>query len=307
MAIIRDPSNPARILKINEDGSINVVAVLTELEVKNDAGNPLNVTDPAFGTAGGTTAPPNGTGVIGWLRGIYDKLVAGIAVTGTQTDALTNAQLRASAVPVSGTVTAAVNNFPTTQAVSGNVNIANSPTVSVSNFPSTQTNALTNTELRATALPVSGPATNAELRASALPVSLSGVGTAMNNPIYAFERPANLKVKQVSAANTAQTVTLPAVAGEFHYIIGAIVQRYNSTATAVAGAAANLAVTTTNLGGLEFRFGNAVTAGGGDTPVNLQPSNPVKSDTVNTATTVVVPALGAGIISVVNVIYFTAP
>lgn len=287
MALIRDPSNPARILKINEDGSINVVAVITELEVKNDVGNPLNVTDPAFGTAGGTTAPPNGTGVIGWLRGIYDKLVAGLTV--------------------SGSVNAAVTNFPATQAVSGSVNIGNSPTVSVSNFPTTQTNALTNTELRASPVPVSGPLTDTQLRASAVPVALSGVGASMANPLYAFERPAELKVKGVSAANTAQTVTLPAVAGQFHYIVGIIVQRYNSTATAVAGAAANLAVTTTNLGALEFRFGNAVVAGGGDTPVSLQPSNPLKADTAGAATTVVVPALGAGIVSVVNVIYFTAP
>jgi hypothetical protein len=54
-----------------------------------------------------------------------------VAVTGTQTDSLTNTELRATAVPVSGTV-----------AVTG-----------------TQADSLTDTELRATALPVSGTVT----------------------------------------------------------------------------------------------------------------------------------------------------
>lgn len=46
-------------------------------------------------------------------------------------------------------------------------------TVAVSNFPASQavTGPLTDTQLRATALPVSGPLTDAQIRASALPVS----------------------------------------------------------------------------------------------------------------------------------------
>ena len=322
MALIRDPSDPTRILKVNADGSINVVAVLTELEVKNDSGNPLNVTDPAFGTAGGTTAPPNGTGTLGWLRGIYDKLVAGIAVTGTQTDALTNTQLRASAVPVSGTVTAAVNNFPATQAVSGSVNIGNSPTVSVSNFPTPQTNALTNTELRATAVPVSGPLTDTQLRASAIPFSLSGIGTAVGTPIFSQEVvsgaaispsnplptrnvPADLAVQAQSAAAAAVTLTIPAAgAGLFHYIDVIEITLYATAART--GAAAPVTITSTNLpAALSWLLPTAQAIGAIDRQAYTG-DRPLRSAAANTATTIVAPAVTGGIVQI-KVAYSVGP
>lgn len=107
---------------------------------------------------------------------------------------LTDSQLRATAVPVSGTVTVSnpqtsvsVSNFPATQPVSGTVGI--SGTVPVSG-------PLTDTQLRATAVPISGtvtantgltqPLTDTQLRASAVPVSAtslplpSGAATAAN-------------------------------------------------------------------------------------------------------------------------------
>jgi hypothetical protein len=224
-----------------------------------------------FGTDGAAAPTIAGTGVRGWLRAIFDRLTAGIGRTWN----LSSGSDSVTIVP-SGT-----------QTVSG---------------------PLTNTELRATAVAVSGPVTDAQLRASAVPVSLSGVGTAEATPAFVFERPANMKVAGVSAANTAQTITLPAAgAGQSHYIVGLHVGRYNSTATAVAAAAANLAVTTTNLGSLQWRRGNAVAAGAGDDFVNWLPSNPIKADAANTATTIVIPALGAGIVSFANVVYFTAP
>ena len=126
-----------------------------------------------------------------------------------QTDALTDAELRASPVPISGTVSVA--NFPATQPVSG--------TVAVSNFPATQpisavslplptgaataanqqTDALTDTQLRATPVPVSGtvtantgltqPLTDTQLRASAVPVSIA----------------ATIAVKEVRSATPSQT------------------------------------------------------------------------------------------------------
>jgi hypothetical protein len=79
-----------------------------------------------------------------------------VPVSGTVTASgpLTDAQLRASAVPVSGTF------WQSTQPVSG--------TVAVSNFPSTQ--AVTGTFWQSTQ-PVSGPLTDAQLRAAAVPVS----------------------------------------------------------------------------------------------------------------------------------------
>jgi len=70
--------------------------------------------------------------------------VDGSGVTQPVSGPLTDAQLRATVVPVS------VSNFPATQPVSG---------------------PLTDAQLRATAVPVSGPLTDAQLRASAVPVS----------------------------------------------------------------------------------------------------------------------------------------
>lgn len=65
------------------------------------------------------------------------------------TGPLTDAELRAIAVPVSVSGSVAVSNFPATQPISGSV--------SVSNFPATQ--------------PVSGPLTDAQLRATPVPIS----------------------------------------------------------------------------------------------------------------------------------------
>jgi|GEM_PF-5437427 len=283
-----------------------------------------------LGTDGGQ-APANGTGVRGWLRSIFDRL-APVAVVGSGAGATAQrVHLSDEALAALETISALVDFTKVNGAAhsAGNplfaditdrtarllgvvhqgsagaqawpvfldaATLAALETIQVGNFPVTQQIAGT------VALDAPSLAALEQITAT-----LTGPGTSEASPIYVFERPANLKVKQVSAANTAQTVTLPAVAGQFHYIVGIHVARYNSTATAVAAAAANLAVTTSNLGGLEWRRGNAVAAGAGDDFVNWMPSNPVKSDTVNTATTVVVPALGAGIISVVNVIYFTAP
>lgn len=74
---------------------------------------------------------------------ILDPSALPLPVTGP----LTDAQLRAAVVPISGSVS--VSNLPATQPVSG--------TVAVSNFPATQ--------------PVSGPLTDAQLRATPVPIS----------------------------------------------------------------------------------------------------------------------------------------
>jgi hypothetical protein len=107
---------------------------------------------------------------------------------GGTNDGLTDTQLRASPVSVSGSVTVAnlpatqqvsgsvaVSNLPATQPVSGTVAVSNLPatqpvsgSVSVSNFPASQ--AVSGTFWQATQ-PVSGPLTDTQLRASAVPVS----------------------------------------------------------------------------------------------------------------------------------------
>ena len=100
---------------------------------------------------------------------------------------LTDTQIRATALPVSGTV--AVNNQPSqpltdTQLRAADVKITlDSEQISIANFPGTQpvsgtvsvsnmiSQGLTDTQLRATAIPVSGPLTDTQIRATALPVS----------------------------------------------------------------------------------------------------------------------------------------
>lgn len=73
---------------------------------------------------------------------------------------LTDTELRATPVPVSGTVTA-------TPSGTQDVNVTNVSVV--------VTGPLTDTELRATPVPVSGPLTDTELRATPVPVSFGGV------------------------------------------------------------------------------------------------------------------------------------
>lgn len=121
----------------------------------------------------------------GMLSPVPDPTPVGATGGSSPTGGLTNTELRAAPVPVSGTVvvaepvtvdgSVAVSNLPATQPVSGTVAVSNLPatqpvsgTVAVSNQP---TQPLTNTELRAAAVPVSGPLTDTQLRAAAVPVS----------------------------------------------------------------------------------------------------------------------------------------
>ena len=113
-----------------------------------------------------------------------------------------------------------------------------------------------------------------------------------------------LAVTVKAAANTAATVTLPAVAAQFHYITGIEIMR---TATAALAGTATLVVTTSNLpGGLAWSVGNAMAAGATQRDVFITFPNPIKSSTVNTATTVVMPAPGAAVLWRANVYYYTA-
>lgn len=78
---------------------------------------------------------------------------------------LTNTELRATPVPVSG--------FPAVQPVSDNGGLLS---VDDGGGSLTVDGPLTDTQLRATAVPVSGPLTDTQLRATAVPVSNSAVG-----------------------------------------------------------------------------------------------------------------------------------
>lgn len=114
----------------------------------------------------------------------------------------------------------------------------------------------------------------------------------------------SLVISATSAANTAVTATLPALAGRFHYVTA--IQMLHSCSAAVAGSAV-LSITTTNLpGSLAFINGDAC-AIGSDHETTMYFNPPLKSSVINTNTTVVCPAFGATAICTLNVAYFTAP
>lgn len=110
----------------------------------------------------------------------------------------------------------------------------------------------------------------------------------------------------LSAANTTATLTIPAVAGQFHYITRIRITMHNTTATAVAGSAVTLSFTTTNIPtSLSWTEGNALAAGSTKVVVDEMLDNPIKSSTVNTATTIVAPACGSGVLTRITAYYYT--
>lgn len=125
-----------------------------------------------------------------WLPGVYSPLttimgtakVDGSGVVQPVSGPLTDAQLRATAVPVSGSVTATgpltdTQLRATPVPVSGSVTATGPLTdtqlraTAVPVSGTVVTGGLTDTQLRATAVPVSGPLTDTQLRATAVPVS----------------------------------------------------------------------------------------------------------------------------------------
>jgi hypothetical protein len=121
-------------------------------------------------------------------------------------------------------------------------------------------------------------------------------------------RPSTLSITVTGGANAIATATLPAAAGLFHYITAINIRR---VATALLAGGLVLAVTTTNLGGRSWRTGNqaSITVDTMDSAVLVDQAFafPLKSDVVNTATTIVAPAAGAAVAWHIVVDYFTAP
>lgn len=119
---------------------------------------------------------------------------------------LTDTQLRATAVPVSGSVN--VLNFPGSQVVSG--------TVSVSNFPATQPVSGTLTCNAGTGtLAVSGPLTDTQLRATAVPVSgtVSVTELQSSDTTNGGAAPTNVLVTSVETATQGTTQPTAVTAG----------------------------------------------------------------------------------------------
>lgn len=197
---------------------------------------------------------------------------------------------------VTGTV--AVSNLPATQPVSGTVtaNAGTGPwpvtdnggsltvdgSVSIGNFPATQ--------------PVSGT-----VAVNNFPATQTVAGTVTANE--GTLQSATLMVTATGAAAAAVTLTLPAVAGQFHYITSVEITAY--TTLARTGGVTPVIVTTTNLPGTPaFTLQSAAAVGTNDRYLR-ELSLPLKSSVVNTATTIVGPAT-TSVIWRMNVTYYTA-
>jgi len=106
------------------------------------------------------------------------------------------------------------------------------------------------------------------------------------------------------AANTGGTLTLSAPgAGLRHYLTSVHLMR---GATAALAGSATLSITTTNLGALGWRVGNAMAAGGTQPDVSLVWPQGYKSAAQNTASTIVLPAPGLAVLWSLLVTYFVA-
>ena len=115
---------------------------------------------------------------------------------------------------------------------------------------------------------------------------------------------AELVVMTTGGNGAGITATLPAVAGQFHYITAIEIDAFNTASTA--GLVTPYVVTTTNLpGGLAYAF--SVNNGSGHMEREIiEPPLPLKSSVVNTATTIVCPAT-TSIVWRVTVYYHAAP
>jgi hypothetical protein len=138
--------------------------------------------------------------------------------------------------------------------------------------------------------------------ALSLPVALASDQSVL--PAVTERRASILAVTATGAAAAAVTLTLPAVASQFHYITEIQIVKF---ATALLTAAATpVLVTTTNFpAATVFSFSAAASAQGTNEVQQFQPSTPLRSAVVNTATTIVCPATTATIWRV-NVWYWAA-
>lgn len=129
--------------------------------------------------------------------------------------------------------------------------------------------------------------------------------------IIAQPQPSLLNVSVAPAAGATATITIPAAAGLFHYLTALQVTAALNPATATVGAAPAF-ITTTNLPGTPAWVcplpGNGAASVGGfaahATLVNITWDQPLRSSVVNTNTTIVIPAHGAGTTIRANAQYY---
>jgi hypothetical protein len=229
--VIADPVAAANVAHVTSGGALQVDATATTQPI-SVAELPLPTGASQDGTDGtGITPPVGGSGIRGWLSGIFNKLNTSVSVTGTFWQATQ---------PVSGSVS--VSNLPSTQAISaaslplptGAATAANQATqttalaaienalagtlsvsgsVAVSNFPTTQPVSAASLPLPAGAATASGVA--AVVTALGSPLQAGGAvtasaGTNLNTSALALETGGNLATVAAAQGSGATGVTPPA-------------------------------------------------------------------------------------------------
>lgn len=117
--------------------------------------------------------------------------------------------------------------------------------------------------------------------------------------------PNNLGVTAVGTAAQAVTLTMPAVAAQFHYVDSIEIVLYSTAART--GSATPITCTSTNLlGNPAWTWGTAAAIGTTDFRQLYNANRPIRSAAVNTATTIVCPAVTGGLWRM-NVAYSTSP
>jgi hypothetical protein len=266
----------------------------------------LRVTEAVVGTDLAAVTFVNGNGDT-----VKATEVTIISETGTNVSPLTDAQLRASSVLISGTV--AVSTLPALPA--GTNNIGDVGILSV--IPGTGATNLgkqadspagsTDTGVAILAIRDDVPTTLAPADGDYTRVRVNSVGrlwtsatidTALpagtNTIGFVIEAPSTLGVNSTGAAAAAVTLTLPAPgAGLFQYVDSVEITLYSSAART--GGATPVTVTSTNLpGNPTWLFPSAGAIGTRDT-YSLITDAPVRASTANTAVTIVCPAVTGGI------------
>ena len=132
-------------------------------------------------------------------------------------------------------------------------------------------------------------------------LAVAGVDTARGLDVFSTPQWDDQCVSVTGASGAAVTATLPAVASNFHYISVIHITKY--AVAAITGSATPIVVTTTNMSGpLAWTFDTAAAIGTSlDRFYSFE--QPLKSATVNTATTIVCPAT-TSVIWRINVHYY---
>ena len=277
-----------------------------------------NVTQGALADAAVTTNAP-GTlsaklrGIVTILASVWDSVnnrlkVDGSSVTQPVSGAffqatqpvsgpLTDAQLRLTPVPISGTI-AAVTTL-------GSITGAITPGTAAANLGKAEDAAHTSGD---TGVFVLGVVNDLDVDLVNANLDYSALATDRAGRQKVREAPQQIATT-ISAANATVTLTIAAAgAGLFHYITSVEIVNVNPTIAAIAAAAVTLAYTTTNIPGAPaWTAGTLLAAGAEKLVERVSYPGGIKTTTAATATTFVAPAIGAGGLCRIIVTYYIAP